>query len=785
MESVTSLDLAANCAELVGTTGSLAVRLNRLLRVYRNTPTELRQLQAQVALGKQTLDRLLPLLDRDQPAFQHAQDLEALGLHFKALVYVIGDIQSGVSMVEQARASPFLEWATVQQLWEVKAVSGSALRMGRQLAGLEVYLKVTRPESEAQQLVEITDSEDRACLIAAWDDVVDEMAPANKESPTAVPEISIDGSYSTAHPGASRDSSPVARNSHGSQSSPSTNCGTMVPYAASAKSSSTRQSLPSYPVLSTAMAQLDVGRHRRNSYWRDAIKQQAFNIPSARKIKSVAMMQKAPTESTPIGGMTGDDLYPAEFKSRASGYARGISPSWELKTVPARKNETKQRFRHRFTRDSADNLSPEKLQSQFKVTEKELWDAILNREVDKVAKIMEHRFSDNLIVEKRDRLTALHLAASLGLCSIVQILVSLGASPNHPDRYGVSALHYAADFGCAHCLQILALGNGKTDIDSPKTHVRTPLFYAARSGKTDAVHALLGLGAHVYTLNTAPQETVLYAAVESGNIDVCEAVLNKGANPRESFATLALAAATSRNILRLLVDAGADVDSHDDNHETLLMKYLLESDVAMVSLLIGLGAKPESTTDQFGRSHLHLALDKGGLPDAAALVALLLAAGHNPDVRNSLGQTPLHLAVLWARADAAEVLCANGAGLHVADSKGVTSLEETQMLGYGRRAGASTLADFPGTKAVLERWQQGSRPRMAEVHGTTRAVPEIDGRLPSKPRPELGNTLKPTHALHASKSLVELRDLRRSVHEMDARPHSIARKPVIAELPAN
>ncbi|KAK6086055.1 nacht and ankyrin domain protein [Seiridium cupressi] len=691
-------------------------------------------------------------------AFQHASDIEAFDLHFRAIAFVIRDVQQHVTKVEQARSSPFPEWASVRQIWEDEDIGESEARLGRQLSGLVVYLKVSRPESEAEQLVEVTDPNDRACLIAAWDDAAFYISPPAHVPSLAVP-VSVDGPLSprTQHTGTVSPGTESSQYAQTVQDAPAVRHDSAASHTDSSNSSATNFATVSHLILqASSNAPVDLGQQRGNGYWRDAIKGQGMYIPSARKIKSMAMLQKAPIEPAIVRDFAGqgDEVNPAEFKTRVSGYARGISPLWELATVSAKKKESKQRYRNRFTRDPADDLSQEKLQSQFKVAEKELWDAILNREVEKVPEIMEHHWSDNLIVEKRDRLTALHLAASLGLCSIVQILVSLGASPNHPDRYGVTAMHYAADFGCARCLHILALANGKPDQDLPKAHVKTALFYAARNGNLEATRALLSLGARVYTQNTTPQETILYAAVESGNIEVCEAVLDKGGNPGESFDVLALAAATSREILALLTSAGADINIHDSERETLLHKFVAMSNMSMVSFLLALGADPKRTADNVGRMALHLTLDKGGNPDSPVLAKALLEAGDNPDARNFLGQTPLYLAVVWGRADVAAVLCHYGARMDIADSKGATPLEETQLLNYERRVGNTTFADFPGTQALLERWRHGSSPNIPEAGGRPLPMPEIDGRLMPKPtsppRIELANTPKPLHELNSS-----------------------------------
>jgi ankyrin repeat protein len=805
-------DLAASCLELVGTAGVTSIKLRQLNRVYPDVPSALPLLQTQVAESKKLLDRLLEQLDQDQPAFQHPNDIQALELHSGAISFLIKDVQEHIATLDQAKTGSPGTWASVQDCWKVDEIVQSEARLGKQLDTLRVYLGVSRPESEAQQLVEVTDPVDKACLLAAWDDaatytsIATAAAEANTKyllPPTRAPPAKTEAgsTSSTTNPVGSQTNSPVSSMSHPYspaygqfvsaiapttqhsesshttpqshyQSPASTSSPVQVhslPTASSAAlattSSAIRGMSPAAPVT-YSLSHLNrlSSSKQKSSYWLDSLKGQ--NLPSARKLKSMAMLQKS-TSATVLHDLEGqgDELYPAEFKSRVSEYARGVSPMWELRTVPAKKKGIKQRYCNRFTRNPDDNIAPEKLLAQFKVQEKDLWNAILHKEGEKVSKIMQHRWSDNIVVEKRDRLTALHVASSLGLCGIVQALLSVGASPNLADKFGAAPLHHAADFGCANCLQLLVTAGANVDLESPKTKVKTPIYYAARKGKAEATHVLLELGAHVYTQSTNPQETILYAAIESGSIETVEVLLNRGANPSESFDVLALAASVSHEMLNHLVRAGADIDVKSlASQETLLRQYILKSDASMVAYLLSLGAKPPLAVQGSKRTALHLSLNKGGSPSSATLVQALLKAGEQINAQNTLGQAPLHLAVLWGRADVAEILCQAGANIHLPDSKGSSPLAEVRIPGYEQRVGSSGFTDFVGTRAVLERWHQRF------IHGGP-IVPEMDGQPTVKP----GYTENPVELSGRTafkpgnvENPVELSSLPKHVAELDA-----------------
>ncbi|ORY70251.1 ankyrin repeat-containing domain protein [Pseudomassariella vexata] len=697
MEAATVIDLAAACAELVGSTGASAITINRLVRTYPDAPSELKQLQAHLASGRSTLDRLLSLLDRDTPVFQHQADIEALGAFFSSISVVVRDIQEHVSSFDGQSGA----WDGVQHIWMQQEIAETGGRLGKQVDALEVYLRAAKHQTATQEPAQITREDDRACL---------EVARHVASTAANTPATSATGADTP-------ETTPPPQMVPSLQSGPPTD-----------------SSHPSV-ALSNSVSRLNIAQFIDKSK-----RQSMFGIPSARKVKSLMLLQKSisPIQTHDLA-IQGDEVCPAEFKTRVTGYTTGITPSWELISVPYKK-KTKQVYRNRFTRSPADDVAPSKLQSHFKVEDKHVFEAIIHKQVEKVHQVMDHRWSNNPVVERHDRSTALHVAASLGLYSIVQIIVSLGANPNCEDRFGATPLHYAADLGCASCVHILVSAGAKVNKSNLKAKIKTPLWYAADRGNPEAVDALLNLGAHIYTQAPNPCDTILYAAAKSGSVKTCQAILDAGANPNESFDLLSVAATTSKDVLNCLRNAGADIDACDNEQRTLLHKYSLLGDVSMVEFLLSLGGNP-SPSDESGNTPLHLALHKGGFAQSITIATFLVDRRANLNVRNKLGQTPLHLAALWGRFDIANLLCQAWANMDIPDGNGVSPFAETQKSDYKTRPVTNSLMDYNKLAEIMRIWHETPpETRRAKADAIRPSASELAGGevLANVPAAELG-----------------------------------------------
>ncbi|KAH7041448.1 ankyrin repeat-containing domain protein [Microdochium trichocladiopsis] len=500
-----------------------------------------------------------------------------------------------------------------------------------------------------------------------------------------------------------------------------------------------------------------------------------FGMISARKMKSSLLLTKSssfgPEEDGEVDANLpqGDELFPDRFLERVTSYSLGITPAWAPVSIPSKKKKKpdKQMYRNRFTNTKDLDVTPEHLTSHFKVVEKDMWDAILHRRSERVQEVMEHRWRDDIIVEKQDNITALHVAAALGQCKIVKILLSVGATANVTDRYGLTPLHYAADFGCPRCIHLLINAGAQVDKELPKQNIKTPLRYAVAMGNTAATAALLERGALLHVQASTAEDTLLYVAASTGDVKLCDLLLKAGANPKESFEVLAMAASKSVELLAALVAAGADINlqgpptppSKEKSKkavakavlgpgDTLLHRFVALDDMRMVDyLLLSLKASPNVPGDE-GRYPVHIAITPSTNPGAGAnslrIAQALVAHGADIEVRSGLGQTPLQVAVLWGRADMAQLLCSRRANIDAADDAGFTPWTETQRQDYlrrqgpPRRVGPWSGGDYRGVAEMIS----ARRAHMQQEHQKQMALRQQQQLLQQQPPPHVVGAVK-------------------------------------------
>jgi uncharacterized protein len=347
----------------------------------------------------------------------------------------------------------------------------------------------------------------------------------------------------------------------------------------------------------------------------------------------------------------------------------------------------------------------------------------------------------------QDGTPALHWAVRVDDVATAKLLLSAGAQATLTNRYGLAPLAIAAGNGNAAMIGVLL--DAGADANGPDPAGETPLMNAARVGRLDAVTLLLDRGSRIDATDATYQQTALMVAVRENHPDIVKLLLARGASvhaktrigrapqwilpnsvpgfghgigivrgglpPRGSRAPipggmtpLLYAARDGRlETVRVLLDAGANINDRDANEITPLIIAITNNHPDVARFLIERGADIKAV-DWYGRTPLWAAVETRNMDvDNATfvnsierapyleLIRLLLERGAAPNARmkevppirrdflrvtgslswvDFTGQTPFLTASLAGDVTVMKLLLKHGADPHIPTFGGTTAL---------------------------------------------------------------------------------------------------------------
>jgi uncharacterized protein len=295
--------------------------------------------------------------------------------------------------------------------------------------------------------------------------------------------------------------------------------------------------------------------------------------------------------------------------------------------------------------------------------------AVKQRDVKTVRALLRAHVPVN--APEADGTTALHWAVRADDVEMIRMLIGAGADVKAATRLGITPLGLAAVNGSAAAMEPLLKAGADANAASPEGE--TVLMTASRTGQPAAVQLLLARGAQVNATESWRGETALMWAAAEDHPAVVKLLLEHGASinarsraleypevrynlathatpvyPRGGLTAVMFAARQDAlESVRVLADAGADLNVADPDGATALMLAIVNSHYDLAAALAEKGADP-NRADRVGMTALYAAVDlhtmesnpmrkaprkASGALGSLDVVERLLTYGADPDVR--------------------------------------------------------------------------------------------------------------------------------------------------------
>ncbi len=321
-----------------------------------------------------------------------------------------------------------------------------------------------------------------------------------------------------------------------------------------------------------------------------------------------------------------------------------------------------------------------------------LLQATSNGHIDTLKTLLEYHASAKVIDSRGWGI--LHHASRLGNREMVRVLLDWGADVNACTSSGATALLMASHSGYCDVVRLL-LERG-AEVNSVDIQGFTPLMAASMQGNNEVVELLLQNGAKVnMAVSQGDHSTALTFASQMGYISTAKLLLQANIDVATFLHTniadvnlpgpgggppLLLASQNGNpDLVRLLVEHGAEVDQLDSRSKTALIHAAQHGHTEVVSLLIQAGAGV-NLASQNGRTALIQASQNGH----TNAVKVLLRSGADVSIADELLTTALVAAGASGHWETIELLLASGSNPHHSNMNGETG---AMYIAFGETSG--------------------------------------------------------------------------------------------------
>jgi ankyrin repeat protein len=246
-------------------------------------------------------------------------------------------------------------------------------------------------------------------------------------------------------------------------------------------------------------------------------------------------------------------------------------------------------------------------------------------------------------------------------------ILAAGADINAAAPDGATALAWASFLDLPDVAAKLLAAGAK--INTANDYGETPLTLALANGDAALSEKLLKAGAD-WKATRWNGETTLMIAAGAGSVAEMKMLLDRGADvnaadPKHQQNALMWAASEGHSaVVDLLIQRGANVDAISKSGFTALVFAALKNDASSVKRLLSAGANPNyAIPDKTPEKNKVLTIATANRSYAASMA--LLDGGADPNIADSTGNTPLHMAAQTGTLDLVQKLLAKGAQLNV------------------------------------------------------------------------------------------------------------------------